>query len=123
MKKKVWGWDEPGFISRTKWPDYLEFTTRIVANLFQHCCANVCSYDHLTRLLIKVIDERPNDVVDVIEDMSYDVKWASFEYKQSTLQDLQKTTSAEVLAEQQRLLFYRPEEADQEEELVPALNE
>lgn len=60
-------------------------------------------------------------MVDVIEDMSYDVKWASFEYKQSTLQDLQKTTAAEVLAEQQRLLFYRPEEADQEEELVLAL--
>lgn len=79
------------------------------------------SYDHLTRLLIKVIDERPNDVVDVIEDLSHDVKWASFEYKQSSLQDLLKTTTADVLAEQQRLLFYRPEEADQEEELVLAL--
>lgn len=62
-------------------------------------------------------------MVDVIEDLSHDVKWASFEYNQSTLQDLQKTTAAEVLAEQQRLLFYRPEEADQEEELVLALKQ
>lgn len=66
------------------------------------------------------MDERPVNVVDVIEDMSRDVKQGVFEDEQSTLQDLPQTTTAELLAEQQRLLFYRPEEADQEEELVLA---
>ncbi|KAM9357986.1 radial spoke head protein 4 homolog A [Symphorus nematophorus] len=75
-------------------------------------------YDHLTRLLVKVMDERPQDVADVIEDMSLDVKRALFENKQSTLQDLPQPTAAEQLAEKQRLLFARPEDADHEEELV-----
>ncbi|XP_035531399.1 radial spoke head protein 4 homolog A [Morone saxatilis] len=79
---------------------------------------NINLYDHLTRLLIKVMDEHPQNAVDVIEDMSCDVKRGLFEDKQSTLQDLPHTTAAELLAEQQRLLFTRPEEAEQEEELV-----
>lgn len=66
------------------------------------------------------MDERPLNVVDVIEDMSRDVKQGVFEDEQSTLQDLPQTATAELLAEQQRLLFCRPEEADQEEELVLA---
>ncbi|XP_034555973.1 radial spoke head protein 6 homolog A [Notolabrus celidotus] len=88
---------------------------------------NLNLYDHLTRLLIKLMDERPQDVVDVFEDMSHDVKRGLFEQKQSTLRDLQQTTAAELLAEQQRQLFARSEEADQEDELVdtpfPNVNE
>ncbi|KAI3368428.1 hypothetical protein L3Q82_025387 [Scortum barcoo] len=84
-------------------------------------------YDHLTRLLLKVMEEHPQNAVDVIEDMSRDVKHGLFEDKQNTLRDLPQTTAAELLAEQQRLLFSRPEEADQEEELVetplPNVNE
>nr|XP_020512746.1 radial spoke head protein 6 homolog A-like isoform X1 [Labrus bergylta] len=80
--------------------------------------SNMNLYDHLTRLLMKVMDERPQNVVDVCEDMSLDVKRGLFEPKQSTLRDLPQTTAAELLAEQQRLLFTQPEETDQEEELV-----
>ncbi|XP_044218620.1 radial spoke head protein 6 homolog A [Thunnus albacares] len=80
--------------------------------------SNLDLYDHLTQLLIKVMDEHPQNVVDVIEDMSYDVKRGLFEDKWSTLRDLPQTTAAERLAEHQRLLFSRPEEADHEEELV-----
>ncbi|XP_019936355.1 radial spoke head protein 4 homolog A [Paralichthys olivaceus] len=84
-------------------------------------------YDHLTQLLIKVMDEQPQDVVDVIEDISHDVKRALFEDKQSTLRDLPRTTAAELLAEQQRPLFSRPEDAEQEDELeetpLPNVNE
>ena len=67
---------------------------------------------------MKVMDEHPDNAVDVIEDVSREVKRGLFEDKQSTLRDLPQTTAAELLAEQQRLLFSRPEEADQEEELV-----
>ncbi|KAK2815991.1 hypothetical protein Q5P01_026458 [Channa striata] len=74
-------------------------------------------YDHLTRLLVKVMDEHPDNVVDVIEDMSRDVKRELFQDKQSTLRDFPQTTVAEQLAEQQRLLFLRPEDAEHEDEL------
>ncbi|XP_070765475.1 radial spoke head protein 4 homolog A [Enoplosus armatus] len=80
--------------------------------------SNLNLYDHLARLLTKVMDEHPQNAVDVIEDMSHDVKRGLFEDKQSTLRDLPQTTAAEELAERQRLLFSRPEEADQEEELA-----
>ncbi|KAM7410668.1 hypothetical protein PAMA_001891 [Pampus argenteus] len=75
-------------------------------------------YDHLTRLLMKVMDERPENAVDVIEDMSYDVKRGVFEDKQSALRDLPQTTAAEVLAEHQQLLFSSPKEADHAEKLM-----
>ncbi|XP_074524620.1 radial spoke head protein 4 homolog A [Halichoeres trimaculatus] len=84
---------------------------------------NLNLYDHLTQLLMKVMDERPQNVVDVFEDMSRDVKRGLFEQKQSTLRDLPQTTAAELVAEQQRQLFSR----DQEDELVdtpyPNVNE
>ncbi|XP_029285598.1 LOW QUALITY PROTEIN: radial spoke head protein 4 homolog A [Cottoperca gobio] len=80
--------------------------------------SNLNLYDHLTCLLIKVMDEQPQNVVDVIEDMSRDVKQVCFEDNRSTLRDLPQTTAAELLAEQQRLLFSQPEETDQEEELM-----
>nr|XP_046247040.1 radial spoke head protein 6 homolog A [Scatophagus argus] len=79
---------------------------------------NLNLYDHLTRVLLKVMDEHPPNVVDVIEDLSRDVKRGLLEDKQSILQDYPQSTAIEMLAEQQRLLFYRPEETDQEEELV-----
>lgn len=66
------------------------------------------------------MDVHPRNVVDEIEDMSRDVKRGLFEDKQITLRDLPQTTAAEMLAEQQCLLFSRPEETDQEVELVLA---
>ncbi|XP_023269052.1 radial spoke head protein 6 homolog A-like [Seriola lalandi dorsalis] len=80
--------------------------------------SNLNLYDHLTCLLIKVLDEEPQNVVDVIEDMSRDVKRDLFEDKQSSLRELPQATAAELLAEQQRLLFSQPEDADHEDELV-----
>ncbi|XP_061635245.1 radial spoke head protein 4 homolog A isoform X2 [Phyllopteryx taeniolatus] len=64
--------------------------------------SNLNLYDHLSRLLMRVIEERPHDVVDVMEDLSHDVKLRLYEDTQSTLQDLQQTTAAEELAEQQK---------------------
>nr|XP_040039460.1 radial spoke head protein 6 homolog A isoform X1 [Gasterosteus aculeatus aculeatus] len=79
--------------------------------------SNTNLYDHLTLLLMKVMDEHPHDAVDVIEDISHDVKLTFSEDKQNLLRDLPETTAAELLAEQQRLLFSRPEEDEQEEQL------
>ncbi|XP_051930004.1 radial spoke head protein 4 homolog A [Hippocampus zosterae] len=84
--------------------------------------SNLNLYDHLSRLLMRVIEERPHDVVDVMEDLSHDVKLRLYEDTQSSLQDLQQTTAAEELAEQQKVLFVRPEDAPEHEfELESAL--
>ncbi|KAM4628680.1 radial spoke head protein 4 homolog A isoform 2-T2 [Polymixia lowei] len=80
--------------------------------------SNLNLYDHLARLLTKVMDERPQNVVDVIEDMSRGVKRGLLQDNQSTLRDMPLTPAAQHLADQQRLLFSRVEEVDQEEELV-----
>lgn len=78
------------------------------------------SYDHLVRLLTKVMDERPENAVDVIEDMSRELKGSILQEKQDTLRDSPSSSSALLLAEQQKTLFTRAAggEGDQEEELV-----
>ncbi|XP_068449401.1 radial spoke head protein 4 homolog A [Clinocottus analis] len=75
-------------------------------------------YDHLTCLLMRVMDERPHNAVDVIEDISHDVKRTLYEDQHSGLRDTPQSDAAELLAEQQRRLFYWPEEEDQEDELM-----
>ncbi|XP_008333380.1 radial spoke head protein 6 homolog A [Cynoglossus semilaevis] len=89
--------------------------------------SNMNLYDHLTRLLLKVMDEQPNDAVDIFEDLSYDVKRGLFEDTKNRLRDLPHTTLAELLAEQQRLLFTQQEDTEHEDELVesplPNINE
>ncbi|XP_047443799.1 radial spoke head protein 6 homolog A [Mugil cephalus] len=82
--------------------------------------SNLNLYDHLTQVLIKVMNERPHNVVDVIEDISHDIKRGLLRDIQIAMQDSPQTTTAELLAEQQRALFSRSEEADQEEELGEA---
>ncbi|KAK7901489.1 hypothetical protein WMY93_018258 [Mugilogobius chulae] len=79
---------------------------------------NTNLYDHLTQVLLKIMDERPRDVVDVFEDISRDVKRAQFVDKQSTLMNLREENPAETLAKKQRQLFNFSEEGEQEDELV-----
>lgn len=64
------------------------------------------------------MDEQPNDAVDIFEDLSYDVKRGLFEDTKNRLRDLPHTTLAELLAEQQRLLFTQQEDTEHEDELV-----
>ncbi|CAL8348608.1 unnamed protein product [Gadus morhua 'NCC'] len=90
--------------------------------------SNLNLYDHLARLLTKVMDERPPNAVDVIEDLSFRVKRELLPDFQSTLRDLSLSTVAQLLAEQQRLLFSRVDErGEQDEELIesplPNVNE
>ncbi|XP_036381583.1 radial spoke head protein 6 homolog A [Megalops cyprinoides] len=82
--------------------------------------SNLNLYDHLVRLLTKVMDERPENAVDVIEDMSREVKRAGLRDTQGTLRDTPTISAAQLLAEQQRALFSRGggDEAETEEELV-----
>ncbi|KAG5844531.1 hypothetical protein ANANG_G00163480 [Anguilla anguilla] len=82
--------------------------------------SNLNLYDHLVRVLCKVMDERPENAVDIIEDMSLEVKRAGMRDKQSTLRDTPPVPAVQVLAEQQKTLFTRGggDEVEPEEELV-----
>ncbi|XP_053508127.1 radial spoke head protein 4 homolog A-like isoform X1 [Ictalurus furcatus] len=72
-------------------------------------------YDHLFRLLTKVMDERPENAVDVIEDLSHKVKCSTVLDKQSMMRDAPSTTSSELLAEKQGALFKQEDEGEPNE--------
>ncbi|XP_013855929.1 radial spoke head protein 4 homolog A, partial [Austrofundulus limnaeus] len=84
-------------------------------------------YEHLTHLLTKVMDERPDDALDVFEEMSRAVKQDAFRDVQTTLRDVSDPPDVEQLAEKQLQLFNPTGVSVQEKELVgsvlPNLNE
>ncbi|XP_012888238.1 PREDICTED: radial spoke head protein 4 homolog A [Dipodomys ordii] len=73
-------------------------------------------YDHLANMLTKILDERPENAVDIIEKISQDVKLAHFSKKFDTLQNENELLPAYEIAERQRALFLQGhlEGADQE---------
>ncbi|KAG8510945.1 Radial spoke head protein 4A [Galemys pyrenaicus] len=79
-------------------------------------------YDHLSNMLTKILDERPENAVDIIENISQDVKMAHFSKKLDTLQNENEMLPAYEIAEKQKALFLQGnlEGADQEleEEIV-----
>ncbi|XP_008850405.1 radial spoke head protein 4 homolog A [Nannospalax galili] len=62
-------------------------------------------YDHLSNVLTKILDERPADAVDIIENISQDVKMAHFNKKLDTLQSENEMLPAYEIAEKQKALF------------------
>lgn len=77
-----------------------------------------CSYDHLVLLLAKIMDESPDDAVDVLEDMSLELKRASFKDTQRSLRDHVTPSVGERLAEQQLLLFKHAQDFNHEDPTV-----
>uniref|UniRef100_A0A3Q3EPQ0 Radial spoke head component 4A n=1 Tax=Kryptolebias marmoratus TaxID=37003 RepID=A0A3Q3EPQ0_KRYMA len=73
------------------------------------------------------MDEHPDDAVDVIEEMSRNVKQDVFKGLRSTLRNVSQSSAAELLAEQQRLLFTPKDDSAQTTEMMgtvlPNLNE
>lgn len=69
------------------------------------------------------MEERPENVVDVIEDLSREVKRAGLQNTQSTLRDIHVTTPPQVTAEQQKVLFSHKggEDGTQEEQVYNKL--
>ena len=74
----------------------------------------VCRYDHLARVLTKVLDERPENVVDVFEDISKKVKREKFVSTVDTVRDEFEPTSEFHLAELQKPLFEKSGEGEGE---------
>ncbi|NIG58228.1 radial spoke head protein 4-like [Pontoporia blainvillei] len=75
-------------------------------------------YDHLSEMLTKVLDKRPENAVDIIENVSQDVKMEHFSIKLDTLQNENEMLPAYEIAEKQKALFLQGnlEGADQEME-------
>ncbi|XP_032958900.1 radial spoke head protein 4 homolog A-like isoform X2 [Rhinolophus ferrumequinum] len=73
-------------------------------------------YDHLSNMLSKILDERPKNAVDIIENISQDVKMAHFSKKLDTLQNENEMLPTYDIAEKQKALFLQGnlERADQE---------
>jgi len=66
-------------------------------------------YDHLCQVLSKVLDERPENVVDVFEDVSKEQKRAKFTSKVDTVQDKIDKSTEVALSEVQQKLFSKGE--------------
>lgn len=72
-------------------------------------------------MLTKILDEQPTNAVDIIENISKDVKWAQFQKKMDTLRDEHKILPAFEAAEKRKALFLKANgEGDEEleEEIV-----
>lgn len=62
-------------------------------------------YDHLSNMLTKILDERPENAVDIIENISQDVKMVHFSKKIDILRNENEMLPAYEIAERQKALF------------------
>ncbi|NWW05271.1 RSH4A protein, partial [Oreocharis arfaki] len=74
-------------------------------------------YDHFANMLTKILDEQPENTVDIIEDISKDVKWAQFRKKMDTLQDEHLILPTFEAAEKCKALFVKDSGEEEHEEL------
>lgn len=68
------------------------------------------------------MDEHPDDAVDVLDELSHDVKQGAFKGVQTPLRNTSLPSAAELLAEKQRLLFTATDDPVQETEMVSLLD-
>lgn len=62
-------------------------------------------YDHLSTILSKVLDQRPENAVDIFEDLSKDAKRSMFKSDADTVQDKIDQSTEVALAHVQKKLF------------------
>ncbi|NWT53747.1 RSH4A protein, partial [Erythrocercus mccallii] len=72
-------------------------------------------YDHFANILTKILDEQPTNAVDIIENISKDVKWAQFQKKLDTLRDEPLIPPTSEAAEKYKALFVREGGEEREE--------
>lgn len=83
-------------------------------------------YDHLSDLIGKLLSEKPSNAIDILENLSYELKSNRFNAI-STLHEQPEASESVLLAKsQERLLKYETEVAEEEEDaeqLVPNVPE
>jgi len=65
-------------------------------------------------MLTKILDEQPTNAVDIIENISKDVKWAQFQKKMDTLRDQHEILPTFEAAEKRKSLFLKADGGDEE---------
>lgn len=78
--------------------------------------SNTNLYDHLAKVLTKVLDERPENVADIFEDVSKRVKREKFVSDVDTVRDEFEPSTEFALAEVQKELFAKSGDVDNEME-------
>uniref|UniRef100_A0A8C5UC02 Radial spoke head 6 homolog A n=1 Tax=Malurus cyaneus samueli TaxID=2593467 RepID=A0A8C5UC02_9PASS len=73
-------------------------------------------YDHLARVITKILDEQPENTADIIENISKDVKWAQFRKKMDTLRDEHLILPTYEAAEKCKALFVKDSGEEEHEE-------
>jgi radial spoke head protein 4A len=88
--------------------------------------ATTSVYDHLSELIGKLLNEKPNNAIEILENLSYELKANKFNAT-STLHEQPEASESVLLAKsQERLLKYEtevPEEEEDSEQLVPNVPE
>lgn len=69
--------------------------------------SGVSLYDHLAEMMTKILDERPENPCDIIENISKDVKCARFQKKLDTLRDEYEKLPTFEMAEIYKTLFQK----------------
>jgi radial spoke head protein 4A len=74
-------------------------------------------YDHLSSILMRVLEERPNNAVDMLEELSAEEKRSRFTTKEDSIFDKSEKSTDVALAESHRKLFTggRTEEEDDDD--------
>jgi radial spoke head protein 4A len=70
-------------------------------------------YDHLSKVITRILDERPENVVDIFEDISQDEKRAKFKSSVDTVLNKNDKSTEVALAEIQSKLFAKASEDDE----------
>lgn len=74
-------------------------------------------YDHLAKVLTKILDERPVNAADIIEDVSHEVKQTGFMSSVDTVLDKVDRTTEQALAEIQLSLFAKGDGSEMDAEM------
>lgn len=81
-------------------------------------------YEHLVNLLTKILNQRPEDPLSILEHLNRNTQWEWFHPKLDTLRDDPEMQPTYEMAEKQKALFLRgggEGEQEMEEEVVSEL--
>ena len=77
-------------------------------------------YDHLANVITKLLDERPDNAVDLLESLSAEVKKEQFVDRSNTVRDKAEESGSVALAKLQTNLFREDgEKMESDEPIVP----
>lgn len=80
-------------------------------------------YEHMVGMISKVLDERPTDAIDRLEDLSLQVKAGQFVNTASTVKDVEEPSGEVTLAQKQEKMYEKGEEEEIDEDSEPVIDD